>query len=100
LATGWPGGTGVASAELIEFDGHADGPNLHGVTEPGVNHSGEVGQHPSVAALAAGRQLMPVAVEARGTELRPAVAARALGVEPVAVLEQTGEGAEVDHARA
>ena len=31
---------------------------------------------------------------------RPAVAAQAVGVEPVAVLEQAGEGAEVDHARA
>ena len=28
----------------------------------------------------------------------PAVAPRAVGVEPVAVLEQAGEGAEVDHA--
>jgi len=31
---------------------------------------------------------------------RPAVVARAVGVEPVAVLVQAGEGAEVDHARA
>ena len=29
----------------------------------------------------------------------PAVAAQAVGFEPVAVLEQTGEGAEEDHAR-
>ena len=33
-------------------------------------------------------------------QLRTSVAARAVGVEPVAVLEQAGEGAEVDHARA
>ena len=33
-------------------------------------------------------------------QLRPAVAARAAGFEAVAVLEQAGEGAEVDHARA
>jgi hypothetical protein len=31
---------------------------------------------------------------------RPAVEARAVGVEPVAVLKQGGEGAEVDHAPA
>ena len=28
---------------------------------------------------------------------RPSVAARAVGIEPVVVLEQAGEGAEVDH---
>jgi hypothetical protein len=28
----------------------------------------------------------------------PAIAARAVGVQPVVVLEQAGEGAEVDHA--
>jgi hypothetical protein len=31
---------------------------------------------------------------------RPAVVAQAVGVKPVAVLEQAGEGAEEDHARA
>jgi hypothetical protein len=34
----------------------------------------------------------------RQVQLRPSVAARAVGVEPVMVLEQPGEGAEVDHA--
>jgi hypothetical protein len=31
---------------------------------------------------------------------RPAVAIQAVGVEPVVVFVQAGEGAEVDHARA
>lgn len=40
---------------------------------------------------------MPDRDHRRYIEACPAVASRAVGVEPVAVLEQAGEGAEVDH---
>ena len=77
---------------------------LHPPTGPAHRHGRANLQAAELAAPPAPHRDRKAAIAEAGRNHRgqiefcPSVAARAVGVEPVPVLEQAGEGAEVDHA--